>query len=104
VERRIEHLLFAARWLLAPVYLGLAIVLGIIAVHFWHELVVLLWRIMHVEEHDLVLAVLSFVDIALVAGLVVMVMLSGYENSSRSSTSRTPTRASPGLASSMPAR
>jgi uncharacterized protein (TIGR00645 family) len=32
------------------------------------------------KEADLVLVVLSLVDIALVGGLLVMVMLSGYEN------------------------
>jgi uncharacterized protein (TIGR00645 family) len=80
MERTIERLLFAARWLLAPIYLGLAVLLGIISIHFIHELVVTVWGVMHLEEHDLILAALSFVDIALVSGLIVMVMLSGYEN------------------------
>jgi uncharacterized protein (TIGR00645 family) len=80
MERSVEKLLFAARWLLAPIYLGLAVLLAVIAIHFLHELAGLVWGVMHLEEHDLILSVLSFVDIALVAGLLVMVMLSGYEN------------------------
>jgi uncharacterized protein (TIGR00645 family) len=80
MERTIERLLFAARRLLAPIYLGLAVLLGVISIHFIHELVVMVWGVMHLEEHDLILAALSFVDIALVSGLIVMVMLSGYEN------------------------
>jgi uncharacterized protein (TIGR00645 family) len=80
MERAIERLLFSTRWLLAPIYLGLAVLLAVISLHFLHELAILVWGVMHLEERDLILAVLSFVDIALVAGLVVMVMLSGYEN------------------------
>src|SRR4051794_10660293 len=80
MERAIERLLFAARWLLAPIYLGLAVLHAVIVVHFFHELVTMMWTVMHLEEHDLILSALSFVDIALVAGLIVMVMLSGYEN------------------------
>jgi uncharacterized protein (TIGR00645 family) len=80
MERTVEKLLFASRWLLAPIYLGLAVLLAVIAFHFLHELAVLVWGAMHLDEHDLILSALSFVDIALVAGLIVMVMLSGYEN------------------------
>src|SRR5579871_1502981 len=61
----IERALFACRWLLAPIYLGLG---------------ELIWHLPTNNETDVLLHALSLIDVALVAGLIVMVMLSGYEN------------------------
>ena len=80
VEKAIENLLYASRWLLAPIYLGLSLALLAIAIKFFQEILHLLPLILSTSESDLVLVILSLVDIALVGGLLVMVMLSGYEN------------------------
>jgi len=80
IERRLESTLFASRWLLAPLYLGLALVLVLIAVQFVIEVVHLLPQALHMEESKLVLFALSLVDLVLLANLVLMVMLSGYEH------------------------
>lgn len=80
MERIIENLLYASRWLLAPIYLGLSIALIALGIKFFQEVLHLLPTIFAVSESDLLLLVLTLVDIALVGGLIVMVMLSGYEN------------------------
>jgi uncharacterized protein (TIGR00645 family) len=80
VERLVERLLFACRWLLAPMYLGLSLALVALGVKFFQEALHALARILTMAETDLVLTVCSLIDIVLVGSLIVMVMLSGYEN------------------------
>jgi uncharacterized protein (TIGR00645 family) len=80
IERLVERVLFASRWLLAPLYLGLAALLIVFAVHFVREIIHLFENILVAKETDAVLGALSMIDLVLIAGLVVMVMLSGYEN------------------------
>ena len=80
MERLIERMLFAARWLLVPLYLGLALLLLLFAVHFFRELWHIAERLAELREVDLILGALTLVDLTLIAGLIVMVTLSGYEN------------------------
>ncbi|HVO46770.1 MAG TPA: TIGR00645 family protein [Steroidobacteraceae bacterium] len=79
-ERIVEKLLFACRWLLAPMYLGLSLALLALGVKFFQEAAHSLVHVVSLAETDLVLTVLSLIDIVLVGSLIVMVMLSGYEN------------------------
>lgn len=80
MERSFERLLFALRWLLAPLYLGLALLLIVFCVHFAREMIHMFEIAATISEVDLILAALSLIDLTLVASLIVMVMLSGYEN------------------------
>jgi len=80
LARAVERLLFACRWLLAPMYMGLALALVALGVKFFQEAAHALTVILTLAETDLVLSVLSLIDIVLVGSLIVMVMLSGYEN------------------------
>ena len=81
IETLIERALFASRWLLAPLYLGLGVVLAAFTVTFVMELAHYLPTILRGgDETNLVLAALALVDLTLVASLVLMVMISGYEN------------------------
>ena len=80
IERSIERLLFASRWLLAPVYLGLSLALLALGIKFFQELWHTLSHILAFSEADVVLSLLALVDLSLVASLIVMVMFSGYEN------------------------
>jgi uncharacterized protein (TIGR00645 family) len=80
VEKMVERMLYASRWLLAPIYLGLALALLALGVKFFQEAFHLLAVIWSASEADLVLTVLALVDMSLVASLLVMVMFSGYEN------------------------
>ena len=80
MEKTVESLLYASRWLLAPIYVGLSLALLALGIKFFQEAFHVLPAVLGTPEADLVLVVLSLVDIALVGGLLVMVMLSGYEN------------------------
>lgn len=80
IERHAENLLYASRWLLAPIYMGLSLGLLMLGVKFFQEALHTIPIILTLNEADLVLVILSLVDMALVGGLLVMVMLSGYEN------------------------
>ncbi len=80
IERTIERLLFASRWLLAPIYLGLSLALITLCIKFFAELYHSLSHVLLLSESDVVLSLLSLVDLSLVASLIVMVMFSGYEN------------------------
>lgn len=80
MERLIEHTMYASRWLLAPIYLGLSLAVLLLGIKFFQEVVHVFPLIFALKEADLVLVTLSLVDLALVGGLLVMVMLSGYEN------------------------
>jgi uncharacterized protein (TIGR00645 family) len=80
MEQFIETLLYRSRWLLAPIYLGLSLAVFALGILFFREIYHLFSHILVVEEADMVLAILSLIDIAMVGGLLVMVMMSGYEN------------------------
>lgn len=80
MEKIIERLLFASRWILAPVYLGLSLALFALGIKFFQETWHVLSGIGGMEEADLVLILLSMIDLVLVGSLIVMVMFSGYEN------------------------
>lgn len=80
MERLFERLMYASRWIMAPIYLGLSLVLIAIGVKFFQEAYHLFPHLMSMTEVDLILKVLALIDLALVGGLIVMVMFSGYEN------------------------
>lgn len=80
IERAAENFLYASRWLLAPIYLGLSFGLLLLTLKFFQEIVHILPLVFSTKESDLVLLILSLIDLSLVGGLLVMVMLSGYEN------------------------
>jgi len=82
MERFIERVLFASRWLLAPLYLGLGLSLLLFIAEFFRELVHLAEALVQGDANGMPLALgaLRLLDLALVASLVVMVMISGFEN------------------------
>jgi len=80
MEKLIEKSLFASRWLLAPIYLGMSLVLLALCVKFFQELFHVFSHLMEIPEADLVLRILAMIDMALVGSLIVMVTFSSYEN------------------------
>ena len=80
IEQIAEKFLYASRWLLAPIYLGLSFGLLILGIKFFQEVIHVFPIILSQSEADVVLLILSLIDLSLVGGLLVMVMLSGYEN------------------------
>jgi uncharacterized protein (TIGR00645 family) len=79
-ESFIENIILASRWLLVVFYLGLALALAIYAFSFAGKLVDFVAKVTVLNETDTILKMLSLIDAALVASLVVMVIISGYEN------------------------
>jgi len=80
VEQFIEKTLFASRWLLAPLYLGLSLALVALGIKFFQEVYHVLSHILVSSEADMILTLLALIDLVLVGSLIVMVMFSGYEN------------------------
>jgi uncharacterized protein (TIGR00645 family) len=80
VEKGFEGLIFNSRWLMAPFYLGLVISLAVLLLKFG----MMLWEfIVHVpgsSESDIILGVLSLIDVTLTGNLILIVVFSGYEN------------------------
>ena len=80
MEKVIETMMYRSRWLLAPIYLGLSIAVLALGIKFFQELIHLFMQITVITEAKMILIILSLIDIAMVGGLIVMVMMSGYEN------------------------
>jgi len=80
MEKLIERLMYASRWQMAPIYLGLSLVLFALGLKFFQEVFHVLTEVFVMKEAELILVILSMIDITLVGGLIIMVMLSGYEN------------------------
>lgn len=79
IERVVEWLVFMSRWLLVPMYLGLALLLPVFTVKFFEEFWHIAKTVLTAGEADFVLAVLALIDLVLVANLLVMIVISGYE-------------------------
>jgi len=80
VEDGGERFLFASRWLLAPLYLGMVVALVEIIVKFFQELWHLVSHIVDANGDTVILGVLALIDLALLANLVLIVIFAGYEN------------------------
>lgn len=80
VEHFLETLIFNSRWLLAPFYLGLVVGIALILVKFGQEFIHIVPHVFETSESDLILAVLTLVDLSLVANLLLIIIFSGYEN------------------------
>ncbi len=76
----LERLIYATRWLLAPIYLGMGVALLALTIKFCQMLWHMFTGLLDMSETDLVLMLLSMIDMVLVGGLLVMVMISSYEN------------------------
>lgn len=83
IEHALEVVIFNSRWLLAPFYIGLVLGILLVLVKFVQEFLHLTWplyRLIEVPEGELILAVLTLVDMSLVANLLLIIIFSGYEN------------------------
>jgi uncharacterized protein (TIGR00645 family) len=80
LEKAIERILVTSRWLLAPFYVGLVVVLLIVLFKFVQELWHLILTITTISEEDTVTGALGVIDLTLLASLILIVIFSGYEN------------------------
>lgn len=72
-------IIFASRWLQLPIYLGLILVQAIYAYKFLKSLWHLIINLKMMDENTIMLAVLSLIDVVMIANLLVMVIVGGYE-------------------------
>ncbi|MEY4939174.1 MAG: hypothetical protein RIQ93_909 [Verrucomicrobiota bacterium] len=85
IESILEQLIFASRWLQAPLYVGLIVAQGIYVYQFFTEL----WHLLHTALHgtggsadlstQIMLSVLGLIDVVMIANLLIMVIIGGYE-------------------------
>jgi uncharacterized protein (TIGR00645 family) len=80
IELVIERIILASRWLLVVFYLGLTAALGLYAISFLKKLFDYFDKVTELADTEAILKILALIDASLVASLVVMVIISGYEN------------------------
>jgi len=80
LELLVERIILSSRWILVAFYLGLVAALAVYAVSFAYKFLKVAQNVFAYDEADMILAMLGLIDAALVASLIVMVMISGYEN------------------------
>ncbi|MCO5315765.1 MAG: TIGR00645 family protein [Solirubrobacterales bacterium] len=71
--------IFASRWLQAPLYVGLIVAQVVYVVKFWKKLSEMVVDFPHLSENEIMLAVLGLVDVVMIANLLIMVIIGGYE-------------------------
>jgi uncharacterized protein (TIGR00645 family) len=78
-QRTIGSLIFLSRWLQAPLYFGLIVAQGVYVYRFMLELIHLLKDAPRLEETEVMLIVLGLIDVVMIANLLIMVIIGGYE-------------------------
>lgn len=80
VAGKVEEIIFASRWLMAPMYLGLVLVLALALVRFAFQLWKMISEIGESDMHVFTMNLLSLIDLILLGNLVIIVLFAGYEN------------------------
>ena len=80
IEHALEVAIFNSRWFLAPFYFGLVLSVLLLLVKFTQEFLHVIGHIFTASESETILAILTLVDMSLVANLLLMIIFSGYEN------------------------
>jgi uncharacterized protein (TIGR00645 family) len=80
VEHALEIFIFNARWLLAPFYLGLVLALGLLMVKFVKEFAAFVPMVFSGKPQDVMLGILSLIDIVMIGNLILIIVFAGYEN------------------------
>lgn len=73
------QLIFWSRWLQAPLYIGLIVAQGVYVYHFLIELAHLVHKATTIGETEIMLIVLGLIDVVMIANLLIMVIIGGYE-------------------------
>jgi uncharacterized protein (TIGR00645 family) len=76
----VERVIFNARWLLAPMYVGLVCVLAVPAYKFIVELITMFLNVIAHNDAHFILDLLELLDLVLLGNLIVIVLFAGYEN------------------------
>lgn len=78
-EKFLERIMFASRWILAPFYFGLIISLFFLLVVFIKEIFHFVLNF-STDETELILFILTLIDLSFAGNLLIIVIFSGYEN------------------------
>ena len=79
ILKLMAKVVFSSRWLQAPLYLGLIIAQAVYVYHFGVELTHLVQQTKTVTENQIMLVVLGLIDVVMIANLLLMVIVGGYE-------------------------
>lgn len=79
IVRFMAEMVFASRWIQAPLYFGLIIAQAIYVYHFAVELTHLVQHTTTATETEIMLVVLGLIDVVMIANLLLMVIVGGYE-------------------------
>nr|WP_314092837.1 TIGR00645 family protein [uncultured Shinella sp.] len=80
LELLVERIILSSRWILVVFYLGLVAALAVYAVSFLYKFIKVAKNVLVYDDAQMILAMLGLIDAALVASLILMVMIAGYEN------------------------
>ena len=80
LENILEKVIFAGRWLLAPLYIGLLLALVPILYRFFHAFWHLITHMQGATAGEITLQVLELLDTVLLGNLIIIVLFAGYEN------------------------
>jgi uncharacterized protein (TIGR00645 family) len=80
LELLVERIILSSRWILVVFYLGLVAALAVYAVSFLYKFAKVTMNVFVLDDAEMILAMLGLIDAALVASLILMVMIAGYEN------------------------
>ncbi|MBN9230744.1 MAG: hypothetical protein BGO90_14320 [Legionella sp. 40-6] len=78
-KKNLGRFIFMGRWLQLPLYLGLICILAAYVYRFLYELVELIMHINQIDDTHIMLGVLDLIDVVMIANLLIMVILGGYE-------------------------
>lgn len=79
IEHCLESTIFRSRWLLAPFFLGLVVSIVLLFIKFSQELYHLSTHVTAATESEVVIGILTLIDMTLVGSLLLMIIFSGYE-------------------------
>jgi len=80
VELALERFIFSSRWILVPFILGLIVGMLVLLIKFFKELGLMIQGVLGIIQHDTVISILTLVDTALIAVLLLIIIFSAYEN------------------------
>ncbi len=80
LEHFLEMMIFGSRWLLVPFYVGLVFSIVLLLVKFGKEFFHLVSIVMTAPGTDIIIGILTLVDVVLLSNLLLIIIFAGYEN------------------------
>jgi uncharacterized protein (TIGR00645 family) len=80
IERRLQTMVLAGRWLMLPFFAGLLIAILLLLYKFGAELIGGFQRLPGASSAEVIVGVLNLVDYVLTANLILIVIFAGYDN------------------------